>query len=158
MRCKDVEHLLLDCSLEDLSKDTLEKMQQHISRCAICASLEDDLRKIRFHLQEIQSQIPSDELLKRTRELCHAQLNTPSIPKYIWAALAALLVLTGVLMLPFAKELLRGQPLSFPLVSTLVLIIQNLAMLFCAPVLIQRFRSRKKDAVNGFMSSGPRQA
>lgn len=158
MKCKDVEHVLLDCSLEDLTKETLEKTQQHISRCAVCASLEDDLRKIRFHLREIQPQIPSEELSERTRKLCHSQLNAPPIPKYIWGALAALLVLTGILMLPFAKELLQGQPLSFPLVSILVLMIQNLAMLFFAPVLIQRFRLKKKDAVNGFISSGTNQA
>lgn len=158
MKCKDVEHLLLDFSPEDLGQETLEKMRQHISRCAVCAGLEDDLRKIRFHLQEIQPQIPSGEFLERTRKLCHTHLNAPPIPKYIWAALAALLVLTGVLMLPFAKEFLQGQPLSFPLVSMLVLMIQNLAMLLFAPVLIQRYRLRKKDAMNGFMSSGPRQA
>jgi hypothetical protein len=158
MKCKDVEQVLLDCSPEDLSKEQIEEMQQHISHCAGCASLEEDLRKIRLHLQEIQFQMPSQEFLERTRELCHAQLDAPTIPRYIWAALAALLVLTGVLMLPFAKELLQGQPFSFPLVSILVLIIQNLVMLLFAPVLIQRFRTRKKDAMNDFMSSGPRQA
>jgi len=158
MKCKDVEHVLLDCSPEDLGKDTLEKMQQHISHCAACASLDDDLRKIRFHLREVQPQIPSEELSERTRKLCHAQLNTPSIPKYIWAALAALLVLTGVLMLPFAREFMQNQALSIPMVSILILMIQNLAMLFFAPVLIQRFRLRKKDAMNGFMSSGTHQA
>jgi len=158
MRCKDVEHLLLDYSAEDLGKDKLEEIQQHISCCASCACLEDDLRKIRFHLQKMQPQIPSVELLERTRKLCHARLNVPSIPKYIWAALAALLVLTGVLMLPLAKEFMQGKALSFPLVSALILMIQNLAMLFFAPVLIQRFRLRKKNALNGFLSSGPHQA
>jgi len=158
MKCKDVEHLLLDYSTEDLGKDQLEKIQQHISCCASCAGLEDDLRKIRFYLQKMQPQIPSVELLEHTRKMCHAQLNAPSIPKYIWAALAVLLVLTSVLMLPFAREFMEGKSLSFPLVSAFILMIQNLVMLFFAPVLIQRFRLRKKDAVNGFMSSGPRQA
>ncbi len=158
MKCKDVEHALLDNSVEDLSQDRIEEIQKHISCCASCACLDDDLRKIRFHLQKMQPQIPSVKLLEGTRKLCHARLNKPSIPKYIWAALAALLVLTGVLMLPFAREFMQGKSLSFPLVSALILMIQNLAMLFFAPVLIQRFRLRKKDAMNGFMSSGPHQA
>lgn len=158
MRCREVEHLLCDGSVGDLGKDQLEEVQEHISGCEQCACLEDDLRKIRFHLQRMQSQIPSVELLERTRSICHARLNAPSIPKYIWAALVALLGLTGVLMLPFAKELIQGQPLSFPMVSVFVMMIQNLAMLFFAPVVIQRFRLRKKDAMNGFMSSGPHRA
>jgi hypothetical protein len=158
MKCKNVEHVLLNCSPVDLGKDTLEEMQQHISCCAACANLEYDLRKIRFHLREIPPQIPSEELLSRTRQLCHAQMSSPPIPKSIWSALAALLVLTGALALPFTKELLQDRPLSFPLVSMLVLIIQNLAMLFFAPVLIQKIRSRKKETAGGSIFSGPRQA
>lgn len=157
MRCNDVEHLLLDTSAEDLGEEQIEKLKQHISCCALCACLDDDLRKIRFHLQKMPAQSPSVEISERTRKLCHAQLDKPSIPKYIWAALAVLLVLTGILMLPFASEFMQGKSLSFPLVSTLILMIQNLVMLLVAPILIQRFRLRKKDVMN-VMSSGPYQA
>ena len=113
MRCKDVERVLLGDFAEELGRDKLEQIQQHISCCVSCACLEDDLRKIRFHLQKMQPQIPSVELSERTRRLCHARMNAPSIPKYIWAALAALLILTGVLMLPFAREFMQGKSLSF---------------------------------------------
>jgi len=158
MRCKDVERMMMDLSEENLGKDQIEEIQQHVSGCARCASLEDDLRKIRLHLQKISPLIPSEDFFEHTRKLCHAKLNAPSIPKYIWGAFAALLVLTGVLMLPLARELIQDQPLSFPAVSILILMIQNLMMLFFAPVLIQRFRLRKKDLMNGFMPSGPHQA
>jgi hypothetical protein len=158
MKCKDVEHLLLDYSWDDLGRDQTEKMHQHISCCASCARFEDDLKKIRMHLQEVQPPFPSIEFLERTRKLCHARLNNPSIPRYIWAALTVLLGLTGVLMLPLGRELFQGQSLSVPSVGMLILMIQNLAMLVFAPVLIHRFKLGKKDDMNGSVSSGPHQA
>lgn len=158
MRCKDVEHMIMDLSEENLGKDQIEEIRQHVSSCARCSSLEDELRRIRLHLQKIPPLIPSAEFFEHSRKLCHAKLNAPSIPKFIWGAFAALLVLTGVLMLPLARELMQDQPLSFPTVSILILMIQNLVTLFFAPILIQRFRIRKKDFMNGFMPSGRYQA
>lgn len=158
MKCKVVERMMMDFSEEDLGRDQKEEMQHHLSHCARCARLEDDLRKIRLHLQKMPPRIPSEEFLERTRNLCHAKLSAPSIPKFIWGAFAALLGLTGVLTLPLARELMQDQPLSFPTISIIILMIQNLVMLFFAPVLIQRFRLRKKDFMIGFMPSGPHQA
>ena len=158
MKCKDVERMIMDLSEENLGKDQMEEIQRHVSGCARCARLEGELREIRIHLQKIPSLIPSEKFFEHTRRLCHAKLNAPSVPKFIWGAFATLLVLTSVLMLPLARELMQDQPLSFPTLSILILMVQNLVMLFFAPVLIQRFRIRKKDFTNGFMSSGPHQA
>jgi hypothetical protein len=115
------------------------------------ATLEDDLSEIRTHLQDVPIPMPSDEFFEQTRSLCHAKLGRSSIPRFIWAAFAALLILTGILMLPLAKEIGMDQPLSLPTVGVLILVLQNLLMLFFTPVLIQKFRFRKKDAMNGFV-------
>ncbi len=115
------------------------------------ATLEDDLREIRTHLREMPIPMPSDEFFEKTRSLCHAKLGRSSIPKIIWAAFAALLVLTGILMLPLAREIGMDQPLSLPTVGVLILMLQNLLMLFFTPVLIQKFRFRQKDTMNGFI-------
>ena len=115
------------------------------------ATLEDDLSEIRTHLQEVPIQMPSDEFFEQTRSLCHARLGRSSIPKFIWAAFGALLILTGILMLPLAREIGLDQPLSFPVICVLILVLQNLLMLFFTPVLIQKFRFRKKDLMNSFI-------
>ena len=115
------------------------------------ASLEEDLGEIRAHFQEAPIPMPSDEFFERTRSLCHARLVRPSIPKIIWVAFAALLILTGTLMLPLAREIGLDQPLSLPTVGVLILILQNLLMLFFTPVLIQKVRFRKKYPMNGFI-------
>jgi hypothetical protein len=115
------------------------------------ATLEDDLQKIRTHLQDVPIPMPSDEFFEQTRSLCHARLGRSSIPRFIWVAFSALLVLTGVLMLPLAKEIGLDQPLSLPTIGVLILVLQNLLMLFFTPVLIQKFRFRKTDLNNGFI-------
>lgn len=115
------------------------------------ATLEDDLREIRSYLQEIPIPMPSDEFFEKTRSLCHAKLGRASIPKFIWAAFAALLFLTGTLMLPLGREIGLNQPLSLPTVGILILVLQNLLMLFFTPVLIQKFKVRKKDPLNGLI-------
>ena len=115
------------------------------------ATLEEDLSEIRTHLQEVPIQMPSDEFFEQTRSLCHAKLGRSSIPKFIWAAFGALLILTGILMLPLAREIGLDQPLSFPVIGVLILVLQNLLMLFFTPVLIQKFRFRKKDLMNGYL-------
>jgi hypothetical protein len=115
------------------------------------ALLEEDLKKIRVHLQEAPIPMPSSEFFEETRSLCHARLKRSSVPKFIWVAFAALLILTGILMLPLAKELGLDRPLSLPMLGVLILVFQNLLMLFFTPVVIQKFRSRKKNTMNGFI-------
>jgi hypothetical protein len=114
-------------------------------------TLEEDLKEIRTHLQEMPIPMPSTEFFEQTRSLCHARLGRSSIPRFIWVAFSALLVLTGVLMLPLAKEIGLDQPLSLPTIGVLILVLQNLLMLFFTPVLIQKFRFRKTDLNNGFI-------
>lgn len=114
-------------------------------------TLEDDLREIRTHLRGLTIPMPTEEFYEQTRLLCHAKLRDSSIPKFVWAALAVLLVLTGVLMLPLGREIGLEQPLSLPAVGVLILVLQNLLMLFFTPVLIKKFRFRKKDMINGYI-------
>lgn len=149
MNCEDIAILL--SSDEDLDQKKRKEVERHLSRCERCAAFASDLQKIRNHLQSVPIPMPSHEFFEQTRSLCHARMKRSSIPKYIWAALAALLVLTGILVLPLAREIGLDQPLSFPTIGVLILILQNLLMLFFTPVLIQKFRFGKKDPTNGFI-------
>ena len=112
-------------------------------------TLEDDLGEIRTHLHAVPIQMPSDAFFEKTRALCHARLARPPIPRYIWAAFGALLFLSGILISPLAREVSLDQPLSFPTIGVLILLLQNLLMLFFTPVLIQKFRFRKKGLIDG---------
>jgi hypothetical protein len=115
------------------------------------AALGDNLREIRIHLHEAPIPMPSEVFFEQTRFLCHARLKRLPIPKFIWAAFAVLLILTGTLMLPLARVIQLDQPLALPAIGVLILVFQNLLILFFTPVLIQKSRSRKKDNMNGFI-------
>ena len=154
MKCKDIERLLIDSSQEELSKEELSELKDHVSHCARCQRFKDDLEKIRVHLREMSTPVPSAELIRRTRLLCHAQLEssrlsqarikrqvTPSsIPWVIWAALLFLLLLTTIWMFPLVKDIASHQALSLKGLTVLVLIIQNALALCFTPLLLRRCR------------------
>jgi len=168
MRCKDAERLMLDFNEEVLDGETIEKIKHHVAGCPKCATLEEDMKKIRISLQQMPFQTASEEFLEQTRAQCHAILAKPliakskglrpSIPWWIWAAFSALLVLTGVLMLPLAGGVDLAQPLDFPKIGVIILVLQNLVMLFFTPVLLQKIRFPKDRYKNDFMPSGPHEA
>ena len=168
MKCRDVERLILNFSKEVLDEDAVEKAKQHMAVCPGCMTLEEDLEKIKISLQQTPFQTASEQFLEQTRAQCHAILArplrakrkdlSPSIPKWIWAAFSTLLLLTSVLMLPLASGIDLDQPLTFAKVGVIILALQNLVMLFFAPVLFQRIRFPKKKVKSDFMPSEPREA
>ncbi|MBD3414546.1 MAG: hypothetical protein GF421_08970 [Candidatus Aminicenantes bacterium] len=117
---------------------------------------EQDLRLIRKHLDHMPKPKPPHELFEKTRNLCHRKLSkspqSPRIPFSIWLALIGSVILTGVLMLPLAKALKSGQPLSSPSIGVLILMIQNAVMLFFAPVLFSKYKE-KQNTGNSALST-----
>ncbi len=159
---------MFDFSEEGLDSRTIEEIKHHMADCPRCATFEDDLKKIRASLQQKLFQTASDEFLEQTRARCHAILAKPLtakskglhtfIPWWIWAAFSALLILTGVLMLPLGGGIDLTQPLTFPEAGVILLVLQNLLMLFFTPVLLQKRRFPKDSYKNDFMPSGPSEA
>jgi hypothetical protein len=158
MRCKDIERLIVDASERGLSHDERRAIGNHVSFCAKCARLQEELEGIRVCLRNSTKPNLPEDLAQKTRELCYAEmeslrsapqrseLRTPSrsVPRLIWAAIVSLILITGFLLLPFIRELELEQTLSFPAVVVLFLIIQNAAMLFFAPVIFRKFRSQNQ--------------
>ncbi len=158
MRCKDIERLIIDSS-EETSAEELSAVREHVEHCARCAQLQDDLRKIRVHLKGMRRPVPAEELLKRTQSMCHDKMSSLHrakaiisaknhlrlIPKYIWVALALLIILTGIFMLWLLKDFRLSLPLSLQTAIVLMLMIQNAGMLFFAPLLMRRFRSNHQS-------------
>jgi anti-sigma factor RsiW len=159
MRCKDIERLIIESSDEDLSLEELSAIEKHIARCALCAHFQDDLEKIRMGVKTMPQPILPPDLAQKTRLRCQAEISRqpaaaskiakliPSdpIPKYVWAALLPLILLTVLVLAPTLKEIRLDQTLTFASAAALTIIIQNAVTLLFAPILIRRRRWKKQD-------------
>lgn len=162
MQCKDIERLIIVSSAEELSPEESKAVKQHLEHCAHCAQLRDDLEKIRLGITTMPKHLLPPDLAQKTRQRCLDEMRLRSapakrvfsrirsypIPKYVWAALIPLVILTVLLIAPVIKEIRLDESLTFESAAALTLLIQNAAMLFFAPILIRRYRS-KRENTNG---------
>ena len=93
-------------------------------------------------------------MVKKTKDACYAEMEAMrvpgvsaiqrvrprSVPKLIWAAVFALVVLTGILIISLLPGFEIEESLSLETILIFTLIVQNAAMLFFVPVLIRKFR------------------
>jgi len=157
MRCKDIERLIIESPDEDLSQEELGAIEKHVARCAFCARFQDEFEKIRTGVKTIPQPILPPDLAQKTRLRCQAEISRQSaaatkiaklipsdpVPKYVWAALFPLILLTVFVLAPTLKEIRLDQTLTFTSAAALTIIIQNAAMLLFAPILIRRHRWKK---------------
>jgi anti-sigma factor RsiW len=162
MQCKDIERLIIVSSEEELSPEESKAVEQHFEHCAHCAQLRDDLEKIRLGITTMPKAVLPADLAQKTRQRCldeirlqpapakraFSRIRSYPIPKYVWAALVPLIIFTVLLVAPVIKEIRLDGSLTFESAAALTLLIQNAAMLFFAPILIRRYRS-KKENTNG---------
>ena len=121
---------------------------------------DDELKKMRTYLKKIKAPLPSEELVERTRMLCHKRMieiqkaeaaslkrrrQLRTIPAYVWVAFISLVAITVVLMFPLSKILTSGEQLSYPAVMILGLVVQNAVMLFFSPLLLRKNRYKKQS-------------
>ncbi len=159
MRCKDIERLIIDSSDKDLSLEELSTIEKHVAHCTFCAGFQDELEKIRMGVKTIPQPVLPPDLAQKTRLRCQAEISrrpaaaskiarlipSDSIPKYVWAALLPLILLTVFVLAPALKEIRLDQTLTFASVVAFTIIIQNAVMLLFAPILIRRHRWKKQD-------------
>ncbi len=159
MRCKDIERLIIDSSDEDLSQEELSAIEKHVARCTLCTRFQDDFEKIRMDVKTIPQPVLPPDLAQKTRRRCQAEISqqhaaaskiaklisSDPIPKYVWAALLPLIILTVFALAPTLKEIRLDQTLTFASAAALTIIIQNAVMLLFAPILIRRRRWKKQD-------------
>ena len=156
MRCRKVEKLLVEISEGDVDKDTRVKVEQHLSNCPNCRRFTESLNRMRDNLKQIQVETPSDDILQRTQALCHNELAkyvatqkaTPTItPKFIWVILIALLTLTQIFIMPVFSGKVDIEHISFSEMLMLIMIIQNVTILFFVPILLKRIQLNKITTV-----------
>ncbi len=159
MRCKDIELLIIDSSDEDLSLEELSAIEKHVAHCALCARFRDDLKDIRMGIKTMPQPVLPPDLAQKTRLRCQAEMSqqpaaakktaklipSDTIPKYVWAALLPLILLTVLVIVPIFKEIRLDQTLKFTSAAALTIIIQNAVMLLFAPILIRRRHGKKQD-------------
>ena len=162
MRCKDIERLIVASSDEELSPEEVKVVEEHLADCAQCAQLRDDLKKIWMDMKAMPKPVLPPELAEKTRQRCYAELKKqfearksallapPSpIPIYVWAVLIVVTILTMFITIPVISEIKLDESMTFKSAAVLTLIIQNAVMLFFAPILIRKYRSKRQD-INGF--------
>jgi anti-sigma factor RsiW len=162
MQCKDIERLIIVSSEEELSPEESKVMEQHLEHCAHCARLRDELEKIRLGIATMPKPVLPPDIAQKTWQRCldemrlqpaptkrvFSRIGSYPIPKYVWAALVPLIIFTVLLIAPVIKEIRLDESLTFESAAALALLIQNAAMLFFAPILIRRYRS-KRENTNG---------
>ena len=162
MQCKDIERLITVSSEEELSPEESKAVEQHLEHCAQCARLRDELEKIRLGITTMPKPVLPPDLAHKAHQRCLDEMKLRSapakrvfsrirsypIPKYVWAALVPLTVFTVLLVAPVIKEIRLDESLTFESAAALTLLVQNAGMLFFAPILIRRYRS-KRENMNG---------
>jgi hypothetical protein len=152
MRCQDVERLILeDCGL---GPEERAKVDAHLADCVRCSRW----REFWGALCERVSGMPMPELpsglAERVRQAAHAEISSrpggqavlaragakPAVPGFIWAALAAITILTLGFFIPGIQDFVENQKLTLGTALVLILILQNTLTLFFAPIVLRRER------------------
>ena len=155
MRCQDAQRLMLDGLEGTMNEDILSALEEHVRRCPECARFRSDFEGIRTGLKGRPLPEPPLDLVERTKVLCLAELDAcgsdqetsrveiraAALPKFIWAALAALTAFTLIFVVPRIEDIKLDEALTFETALTFALLVQNAVMLFFAPVLIRKFGS-----------------
>ena len=156
MRCKEIQHWLTESSEPNPMANAPDEIIRHIAQCDGCMRFGEDLKKIRTGLHVLKAPAPSESLFHTTQSLCHTRIeemalprsrvtgrgDSSSLPKVVWAIIAALIGLTLYISLTVLKDLQPDQALTFQERIVLTIIIQNVAMLIFAPLLMRRHRHR----------------
>ena len=149
MRCQDVECLILKgCGL---GPEVRAEVDAHLARCS-------DWREFWLALHERVSRMPTPELpsglAESVRRAAHAELvfrsdkqaarapaeAGPAVPGFIWAAFAAITILTLGFLIPGVQDFMENQKFTLGTVLVLILILQNTLTLVFAPVVLRRQR------------------
>jgi hypothetical protein len=158
MKCKDIERMVIASSGGLPDSKQLDGVRLHVEHCGRCARLIEDMESLRSLLQRrAEPELPGDldrktylkclsemQSLQKNKEKINLQQQLQSIPVYMKAVFIALFVVTIIWIFPFFKDFgFAGESLSFSTILGLFFIIQNAMMILFAPLLIQRFRSKK---------------
>jgi anti-sigma factor RsiW len=149
MRCQDVERLIP--ASRELSSEERAAVEAHLASCARCSSLHEFWPELQAGVRLAGApQLPSD-LAERVRRAGHAEIlsrlaerpgpsraeERATVPGFIWAAFAAITVLTLAFLLPGLEEFQQSERLTLGTGLGLLLLLQNALTLLFAPVVMR---------------------
>ncbi|MFC1502282.1 hypothetical protein ACFL6A_02610 [bacterium] len=154
MKCRECQRLIVQSTPDQLSLEVQSELTGHLSQCSDCASLESELETIRTGIKKWPVPELSEKLDEETRTLCHAQLagmkkhsivKRPSssiltTPRFIWAILISLVILSLFWIIPTLKDFQFEEPMNFKTSAALAFLIQNSLMLIFSPLLLRPHR------------------
>ncbi|OGD22473.1 MAG: hypothetical protein A2W03_02620 [Candidatus Aminicenantes bacterium RBG_16_63_16] len=152
MRCQDAERLILESG--GLGPEERSKLDTHLARCARCLDFREFWRALQGRVSFTAPAGAPSGLAERVRRAAHAELHSglageawwapadarPEVPGFVWAALAAITILTLGFLIPGVQDFVENQKLTLGTGLVLVLILQNTLTLFFAPVVLRRRR------------------
>lgn len=155
MRCRKIQRTIADQSLENGRDEESDAMNRHLRECRACARFLEEYGRVRTLARDCPPLALPEELDNRTRTLCLALLRGGQAEAvlfadarrpqtrsgFVYAGLAALVGLTFAFMAPLIRDFKPEQPFTVPTVIGLILTIQNVAMLFFAPLVLHRHRT-----------------
>jgi anti-sigma factor RsiW len=155
MRCRDVRYLVIDDAGRDLTPGVSQEVDEHLAQCERCARFRENLGSVRRGVKDLSHPAPSGTVDARVRALIgnagavrHGapeplppRWGSFSIPRFIWAAIPVLLVLTTVIMAWGLQDVLDKTG-SFLAATFVALLLQNAAMLVLSPLLIRALRRK----------------
>jgi len=156
MRCKHAEKLIMDSQEIDLQEDKKQELNNHIQSCHICSNFVNNLNSIRDKTKMLPNVEPSDLLVQKTLEYCHAELSQKNhkasifsqskipTPKFIWAAIIAIITISLIWFFPILKDFFVSDIISKQTVWIFSIIIQNSIMLLFAPLIIKKLKIKQQ--------------
>jgi len=160
MRCRDVRQLAIDDAGRDLTKGVRHEVEEHLAQCERCARFRENLGSVRRGVKDLSHPAPSGTVDARVRALIgnagavrHGapeplppSWGSISIPRYIWAAIPILVVLTTVIMAWGLQDVLNKTG-TFLAATFVALLLQNAAMLVLSPLLIRALRRKGSQPI-----------
>ena len=148
MKCRHIKSYLLETDESAFSDIIKPEVQEHIKYCPHCTHYAEQLIQLREHLNDIETVKPSHNVLEKTLQACRTQLQQNAeasqmqresfqIPKLVWASLTGLLMLTLIFLSPALLNSFLEEPIPYPVCVAVIIALQNLLMLFFAPILLK---------------------
>jgi hypothetical protein len=158
MRCRQIRHLIIDATEREHAPEVRRTMEEHLERCEGCTGFRESLTAVRHGVEDLPLPTPSGTVDARVRALVRnagaarsgaAEPLPPrwgsfSIPRFIWAAIPVLVILTSLIMASGLQDVLDKTG-SFLAATFFALLLQNAVMLVFTPILIRMLRRKESQ-------------
>ncbi len=159
MRCKKTRLWIIAATEGDLPHEVHKEAEAHLKSCETCVAFKRDLAALQQRLSALPEPEISELVEIDTRALCRTALRSdhtlPSvlppgwrrlpIPRFIWAAIPVLAILTAAVM-AFGLQELAEESASLLSAAVLTMLLQNATMLVFAPILLKAWRRKRSPS------------